>query len=155
MPSIESVIENSNKLTDIFGYWPSFHDAEVIDLHLWRGHLEPEKNVYQFPVLTIRFHLSELAKDNTEGHLIMKHHTLAALRFHDLDESNEFRSFNYQNVIFELRIEKLSGEQKGSNRFDVWIDPSMGIGANFKCRRIEVLDCTPCDENGNPWPDNC
>lgn len=150
MSSIESEIENSKKLTDIFGYWPSFHDAEIIDLHLWRGHIDPEKNIYQFPVLTIRLHLWELAKDNAEDRLIMKHHTLATLRFHGLDEPNEFRSFNYQNEIFELRIEYLSGEQQGSSRFEVWIDPSLGLAANFKCGRIEVLDCTPCDEDGNP-----
>ena len=32
MENIETFIESSNKLTDIFGYWPSFHDAEVIEL---------------------------------------------------------------------------------------------------------------------------
>jgi len=32
--SIESFIDSSEKLTNVFGYWPSFHDAEVLDLHL-------------------------------------------------------------------------------------------------------------------------
>ena len=29
---IEEKIQNSHLLTDIFGYWPSFHDAEVLSL---------------------------------------------------------------------------------------------------------------------------
>ena len=37
---IESFIDGSEKLVRIFGYWPSFHDAEVIDLHLWREVVE-------------------------------------------------------------------------------------------------------------------
>ncbi|PYU05658.1 MAG: hypothetical protein DMG33_10305, partial [Acidobacteria bacterium] len=51
MENIETLIENSRKLTEIFGYWPSFHDAEVIDLHFWRGDVDSEADRYVFPVL--------------------------------------------------------------------------------------------------------
>jgi len=30
MENIETLIQGSEKLTNIFGYWPDFHDAEVI-----------------------------------------------------------------------------------------------------------------------------
>jgi hypothetical protein len=33
MMNIEARIEGSSKLTDIFGYWPSFHDAEVTEFN--------------------------------------------------------------------------------------------------------------------------
>jgi hypothetical protein len=38
MAAIDSLIVGSEKLTTIFGYWPSFHDAEVSELHslAWR-----------------------------------------------------------------------------------------------------------------------
>ncbi len=48
MASIESLIAGSEKLTKIFGHWPSFHDAEVLDLHFARGNVEPEKGVWAF-----------------------------------------------------------------------------------------------------------
>jgi hypothetical protein len=31
MPTIESLIAGSEKLTNLFGHWPSFHDAEVLE----------------------------------------------------------------------------------------------------------------------------
>jgi hypothetical protein len=67
-----------------FGGWPSFHDAEVIDLHYWRGVLQPgdwhDSNV--FPVLTVKLHIlratqQDFSSDNPD--------ILAALRFYDLE----------------------------------------------------------------------
>lgn len=62
MASIESLIVGSEKLTKIFGYWPSFHDAEVLELHFVRGSVQPEKGVYDFPVLTLKVHVWQLTK---------------------------------------------------------------------------------------------
>jgi hypothetical protein len=56
MPSMdapEKLIENSERLASIFGYWPSFHDAEVIKFDLWRGDVQPEENRYVFPYSSI------------------------------------------------------------------------------------------------------
>ena len=39
MADIESLILGSGKLTQIFGYWPAFHDALVLDIHFWRGEI--------------------------------------------------------------------------------------------------------------------
>ena len=33
--------DGSEKLTAVWGEWPSFHDAEVIKLNLWRGDIRP------------------------------------------------------------------------------------------------------------------
>ena len=57
MSDFESLIVGRDKLTSIFGYWPSFHDAEVIDLRLWRGHADPHAKPYVFPVLTVKIHV--------------------------------------------------------------------------------------------------
>jgi hypothetical protein len=39
MTEITEMIVGSEKLTSIFGGWPSFHDAEVLEIHFWRGHI--------------------------------------------------------------------------------------------------------------------
>ena len=57
MENIQTLIEGSKKLTDIFGYWPSFHDAEVIDLHFSRGDVEPDADQYIFPLLRVNLHV--------------------------------------------------------------------------------------------------
>ena len=50
MTNIETRIEGSEKLVGIFAYWPTFHDAEVIELNFWRGDVKPEEERYIFPV---------------------------------------------------------------------------------------------------------
>jgi len=63
MAEIESVIHGSDKLTNIFGYWPTFHDAEVIEIHFWRGDIDTDNNKYVFPVLTAKLHLWEVTRE--------------------------------------------------------------------------------------------
>lgn len=41
------------KATTIFGCWPSLHDAEVLELHFWRGDVQTDKGSCEFPVLTL------------------------------------------------------------------------------------------------------
>jgi len=104
MENIESLIQGSEKLTSIFGYWPSFHDAEIIDLHFWRGVVEPDQGRYDFPVLTLRIHVWELTNEvNSKEFLVLKHHTLTTLRFCDVDEFR-MEGFNHQNAILGLSV---------------------------------------------------
>lgn len=87
MENIESLISKSVKLTNIFGYWPSFHDAEVLELHFDRGNIQTDKGIYKFPVLTLTIHLWELTKEvNSEGYLVSRHHTVATLNFCDVSD---------------------------------------------------------------------
>ena len=98
--SIESFIDKSEKLANIFGYWPSFHDAEVLDLHLWRGHIDRENKVYKFPVLTLKIHAWELTSEvDSNGYFVLRHHTLVMLRFRDVKDFR-MEGFNQQNAIF-------------------------------------------------------
>ena len=101
----DKLIVGREKLTSIFGYWPSFHDAEVIDVQLWRGQVNADANADIFPVLTVKIHVWELTREvDSRGHLVRRHHTLTTLRFHDVIE---FRmdGFDQQNAIFGLSIE--------------------------------------------------
>ena len=62
MATIESLIKGSEKLTEIFGYWPTFHDAEIFELHFWRGRVDADKGIYDFPVLSLRIHVWALSE---------------------------------------------------------------------------------------------
>jgi hypothetical protein len=150
--SIESLISGSEKITQVFGYWPTFHDAEVLDLHFWRGHVDADKGVYDFPVLTLRIHLWELTKEvNSEGYLVLKHHTLTTLRFSDVHDF-EMRDFNHQNAIMELSLSSHERTKPPSPYFAVQVIPAFGISASFNCIRIEVVDAVPCTEAGVAVP---
>lgn len=81
MTNIETRIQGSEKLINIFGYWPSFHDAEVIELNFWRGNVDPDVGSYDFPVLTVKLHLWEITDDlNGQGYFGRVKHTLTTMR---------------------------------------------------------------------------
>ena len=148
MSAIESYIEGSKKLTDIFGYWPSFHDGEVIELHLWRGDIEPEKKRYVFPALTVTLHHWELTREvNPQGYFVLRHHTLTTMRFHDVFEF-KMNAFNDQNAISGLQITRHERNEGPSPFFVVEFQPAFGMDASFQCLRIEVADARPCAEDG-------
>jgi hypothetical protein len=151
MPDVASSIQGSQKLADIFGCWPSFHDAEIIDLHFWRGVVDADKKRYVFPVLTVTLHVWELTSEvDKTGHYILRHHTLTTLRFHDVDEFS-MDGFNHQNAICELFIEKRERTDGPSPFFFVEFRPAFGMSASFRCSRAEVVDAVPWTEDGKVY----
>ena len=151
MDSVEAFIVSSEKLTNVFGYWPSFHDAEVLELNFWRGDVEPEVDRYVFPVLKVVLHLWEMTDETSEtnpkGFLVRRHHTLTTLSFSDVDEFR-MEGFNHQNAILGLSIIRQERSQGPSPVFAIHFDPAHGMGASFICSRIEVVEAIPCSENG-------
>lgn len=143
MMIIERMIRGSDKLTAIFGRWPSFHDAEVVDVHIWRG---GKGRNDLFPVLTMKLCLWEPAgRIDSRGYFTSRNHTLATLRFHGLEDGLQLDDFNCQNVIFGLRIEPQERNEGASPCFEVALDPCYGISGSFRCREIEVVEATPYD----------
>ena len=145
MSAIESFIEGSEKLTKVFGHWPSFHDAEIVELHLWRGDVDPDRERYVFPVLTVKLlQVWELTQEtDARGFLVSRHHILVTLRFHELDQTLKLDGFNHQNAIFELLISRHERTAGPSPYFDVSFVSSFGMGASFRCYRVEVVDAAP------------
>jgi hypothetical protein len=137
MPGIESLVQNSQKLTTVFSAWPSFHDAEVVDLHFWRGDIKPgdwdERNVY--PVLTVKIRVLEATQPGATG---AGHDFLTTLRFHVVDDF-KMDGFDNLNEIVDLSI---SPEERGG--LVVQFERGCGIRMSFRCFDIEVVDVTAC-----------
>jgi hypothetical protein len=148
------IIQNSNKITDIFGYWPTFHDAEIHSLSLSGGVADPCEPGCESPMLDLKIHLWEMTKDVTkEGWIVLAKHTLTEMRFRNV-EKLELSNFNYQNsimeMIFGLEPENLHPIGGGRNppMITVEIEPAFGLYAKFKCQSAEVLSAVPCDLPG-------
>ena len=155
MSDIESLIAGSEKLTSIFGYWPSFHDARIIDLHFWSGDVDPDQERYTFPILTVKLHVWELTEEtDSKGGLVCRHHTLTTLRFHDVDDF-KLEGFDHLNEILELSIvtqergKFLTGEDLPPY-IVVHFQPALpgSTAASFRCFRVEVVDAVACTEDG-------
>ncbi len=145
---VESLIAGSEKLTEIFGSWPSFHDAEILNLDFWRGEVVPERDLWVFPVLTLLVHVWEMTREtDSEGYLVLRKHTRVTLRFRDV---SEFRMshFNHINTILELSIEKGEAKGRGLTPFLVGMEGALGFRASFKCFYIDVVAAAPCDASG-------
>jgi hypothetical protein len=148
------IIKDSCKLTDIFGRWPSFPDAEIQSFSLTCGETYLKTPEGKYPILDIRIHLWEMTNEvNTKGFFVLKNHTLTDLRFQNTSEM-EISDFFYQNVIMgitfgvELEHTDPSSALRHPACIRVEIDPCYGLYAKFKCQSAEVLSAVSCDEEG-------
>jgi len=136
-----SIIRGAEQLVEIFGGWPSFHDSEILDIHLERRTSDESEGA----VLSIRFHLFQGRRDpsNASG-VSWYNHTQATLRFSNITEL-ELGDFNHQNAIFDLQFEDAGRHPNapGLPAFRVRIQPAYGVGASFLCAAIEVSDLEP------------
>jgi hypothetical protein len=153
--SIESLVDGVNKLRIFFPAWPSFHDAEVVELHLWRGHVYPghwdDRNI--FPVLTIKVLILEATQPGATG---AGNDILVTLRFHDVDQV-DLRDFNHNNSIVALSVTKqarghfTTGEELPPH-LAVVLEQGFGLAGSFRCFRIEILSAerAPTGPIGKP-----
>ncbi|MFO1054396.1 MAG: Imm50 family immunity protein [Planctomycetota bacterium] len=136
-------IPGSELLTSVFGYWPSFHDAEVVRLELVR--VAP---FAEGPDLLADIHAFEITRDvGPDGYLVLRHHVLVSFRFGGVDQLR-LEGWNNQNVLFALRIEDIRSRQLDVLKFEVRFDSSFGVGADFLCRSVEIQDVRPWELRG-------
>ena len=137
-------IVGADKLVAVFGYWPSFHDAEVVWIKLDR---RSSGDGYG-PTLEALVHAFEITSEiGPDGCYVLRHHVLVHLRFRDVVELR-LEGFNHQNALFGLVISDLRERQWEYIQFEVRIDSSHGVDASFQCHAVEVLAITPCSKDG-------
>jgi len=136
--SPEQFILDAHKVTDRFGKWPDFHDAEIVRLHLDRG--GPSGPTLEFTLFGWGWNGIVLPS----GLYDRANLSLVHFRCDGLEEDNEFGGFNHQNVLRSLRFERI-GEL-----IQVEMSPSFGIGGQFTCRSVRVIDVLEASEYGQP-----
>jgi len=136
-------IENIHLLEDVFGYFPSFHDAEVLRIVLDR-----ESNGL-LPTLEALIHVFEMTSEVRDRKYVLKNHTLVMFQFQEID-GIELNGFNHQNVLQGLSIKDISDRQLESLKFDVTFDGVFGVDASFKCRAITIVSVAPFQTNSLP-----
>ena len=132
-------VEASKRLTHIFGRWPSFHDAEVIAVDLWRGDICPERNSWVGPVLTAKIQVLEATQVGAQH---AGDDILATLRFHDV-YNLQLLDFNHQNAIIELSLTREFPDGGRPPFCRVCFEQAFGIAASFCCSRVEVAAAEP------------
>ena len=147
-PEVIAAIENANLVTDYFGSWPHFEDAEILSLQFDRGnHMKiiktgawPERMPES---LTVKLYCGK----HVSGDLSQKKSALITIRFHQFGRF-KMDGFNYQNPIVELAIIWEYSENAKKNLFAVdWGGTAIRHDVSFTCERIEVLAVESVAEN--------
>ena len=121
-------IPGASELFAWFGYWPNFHDAEIISLVLNRSGAS---------VLSIHtWHTTDRVDER--GCFIKEKHVVVSIQMEEILDLT-LSNFSRQNVIFGLEISKI---KKG---YRLVLDPRYGLAGSIRARRlsIEVV----------PWPE--
>ena len=119
---------HADRILSAFGYWPSFHDAEVHRAELDRG-IPPS-----LPSVTLAIHTFDT--DGTvdeKGYFRIRTSVLITLRFGAVDDL-ELRDFGVQNV---LSAPVLAPQRDG--RIAVELGQSFGLAGVFTCSQVESL----------------
>ena len=149
MGGLESFVENADALRSIFGAWPSFHDAEVVEMRLSRGHIYPgewdDRNA--FPVVAIKFRVLEATQP---GAADAGHDVFVTLRFTD-SSAIEVRSFDDMICITRVSVAPTSRGTYTSGeplapRLDVSLYNGDRVSASFSCLGIEVVEAVRCGD---------
>jgi hypothetical protein len=91
-------IEGAKDLFDWFGYWPSFHDGEVIEMQLCRSSFS-----------SIKIHTWETTNEvDAQGYSVMTKHVVVEFLFKGIS-TLRLSGFENQNVLFGLALEKADG----------------------------------------------
>jgi hypothetical protein len=129
-------IQNIHLLEDVFGCFPSFHDAEVLRIVLDRG----DGGV--LPTLEAHIYVFEMTSEIKDGKYILKNRSLVTFQFVEIDELS-LEGFNHQNVLSALSINNISDQQSESLKFEVHFGGIFGVDVRFRCRDVKIAAVEP------------
>lgn len=112
-----------------FGYWPSFHDAEVLAVALHRSRSS-----------IIEIHAFEMTSEvDARGHYVTTKHAIVTFlldRFPINPEGNattRIDYFNQQNVLSGFDIKKLP-----DGGYKLTLDGCFGVDGSLRCEQLSV-----------------
>ena len=126
---LASQIRNSEKLTSIFGRWPSFHDG-----YLRQVTFEPSQDC----VMKFKVFETTTAIDS-RGFFIQTKHTVASIRFAECEALRVEAGFA-GCIVFDLKIEPIRLEIRPGNGWAVELSASTDFHLTLRCTSIEVLE---------------
>jgi hypothetical protein len=121
VPSEVSEIQGANELHEWFGYWPGFHDAEIVSLHLNRKGTS-----------SLSVHTWEMTKEvDAKGYYVLTKHVVVEFILESVSGLT-LNGFNHQNVIFGLVIEKID------SGFRLTLDECYGLAGILEAKKISL-----------------
>ena len=127
-------IVGTESVVEALGYWPTFHDAEVISFSAERG--LPFKKDYSVARLSVQVRKYELFGEGTASYeQRLQKNLLIHFAFRGACEF-ELSDFNHQNVINSLTVSLLHNDEVAN--LHVEIESIWGFGGSLRCSSAEV-----------------
>ena len=144
-------VENSELLTRRFGYWPSFHDAELRRWEMLPVSMIPGEEDFCDLTLRLKMFLFDYSEPDAAGFLHRKKPTLVTLAFHGVGRL-ALESYGSQPYsIDELSIRKETRDDGPSPFLSVVLEKfPWGFGASYECYRVELISVEDADLHGRP-----
>jgi hypothetical protein len=124
LPDGLKAIAGAQELHDWFGYWPDFHDGEIINLHLNRTN----------PSI-LRIHTWEMTNEaDKAGYYVLAKHLVVEFTI-DItrdDDCLELYGFSRQNVISQLTI------RKSDTGYKLEIGQCYGLAGTIKVNNVSI-----------------
>jgi hypothetical protein len=114
-------ISGASDVVSWFGHWPSFHDAEIISLHLNRSG----------PSTLVLYAWNMTDKVDASGHYVLEKHALVTFTLLGIADL-ELADFSGQNVIGSLVIERQD------KRFRIKLSPCYGLCGTLDADSVNV-----------------
>ena len=124
----KAFIANAERVTDVYGEWPTFHDSEVLSLSLDRGK-QPELQ----PTMTVRIwtFMPHRGQTDEKGYYTRSRYSIITFLF---ERPNDLiiEDFNHQNVLAGIVFREVGA------MVEVKLEGLFGINATLVCSRVCV-----------------
>ena len=127
-----SFVSNAERLSQAMGYWPSFHDANVLTVERSGDTLHLCIHVF---VMTDRV--------DRDGYYVLEKHHLAKFVFEGITADS------LPDAYSSDCLDRLWFEQSGS-LVRAHLESHMDLGGEVLCSRVAVYDVSPCSSQGVP-----
>ena len=133
--NVPTCIVNHQAVVDLYGYWPSFHDANVKDY---------VPSTSDGGTIFLSLHTWEMTSElDARRYFVLRKHTLITFRFDGIQDA-DMDSFCSKNILFGMEI---LPDDAGS-LFRVVLDSVMDMSGSFSARRGEIVSVVPCTPDG-------
>jgi hypothetical protein len=131
--SIYNEVAGGAELVRWFGAVPTFHDAEILSLHLHRGGQS-----------VLRLHgWMNTGKVGENGYFILDRHAIVSFALTEVMHL-QLDGFSSQNVIFGLVLRRAQPERQGyfrdplSQDIEIELEPCYGLSGLIRARSVSI-----------------
>ena len=128
---IPTYITNHDAVVNFYGYWPSFHDANVP---------EYRAPTFENPLLEFTLHTRQMTNEvDSKGYFVLKKHALVKFYFDCLADV-QMDEFGANNILFDVSFMKIDIDTE----FFVELNSVMAMPGSFNARKGAVVSVIPC-----------